>query len=150
MGRTIMQDAQVPDPFWTYAVKFAGHIYNRLPSQRLNWKTPYEVASGQPPNISHMRIPFCKCWMRNHNATGSILSKKGIEGIFFGYTQDANPTSTGHTYLFYNPETHTVTPTTNLTFDESVMPFRDMGRTTTYMNRRCCGISKTFIQGVLF
>ena len=136
MARTMIIAGEAPDTLWTYAVKAAAHILNRMPSARLGNKTPIEAATSKPPNISHLRTLFCRMWKRNNQSTGSVLSPKGIEGIFAGYAQDDAATSSGHAWLFYEPKSHRVTTTTNATFDENIMPFAIMHKSTPFMNRR--------------
>lgn len=57
--RTLLDSAQavifqssLPDEFWPYSLMTTTWMINRLPSRVLDWKTPYEVLFGTPPDMS--------------------------------------------------------------------------------------------------
>ena len=38
------------------------YLQNRTPIKSKKWKTPYELAFGKPPNISHLKIYGCRAY----------------------------------------------------------------------------------------
>jgi transposase InsO family protein len=65
-NRTIMDKAQalhftacLPQNWWEFAIIHAVHLYNRTPVQRLKWKTPYELLTGDLPSLDHLRVFGC-------------------------------------------------------------------------------------------
>ena len=64
--RTLMDKAQamrlqacLPQSWWEFALEHATHVYNRTPSRRLSWQTPYAVLNGEKPTIDHLRVFGC-------------------------------------------------------------------------------------------
>ena len=68
-GRTLMERSRSmqlqaflppslgPETFFT-----TGYALNRTPNKQLGWKTPYEVAYGKPPSLTHMYAYGCKAY----------------------------------------------------------------------------------------
>ena len=43
--------------FWAEALAIIVHVLNRVPRKRLNWRTPFEVLTGQTLNVSaHIQL----------------------------------------------------------------------------------------------
>ena len=75
------------------------HIFPVLPIKDLinedgDPMTPYKLASGKKPSVSHLRVLFCPCVVRK--ATAHVETKtlnmhhqaqKGFRGIFVGIPQ---------------------------------------------------------------
>ena len=51
----MMSFAQLPDPFWGYAVETATYILNMVPTKNVS-KTPYELWKGRKGSLHHFRI----------------------------------------------------------------------------------------------
>ena len=50
-------------------------------------KTPYELYKGRKPNISHLRVVGCKCFILNNGKDSLGKSDaKADENIFLGYS----------------------------------------------------------------
>lgn len=49
--RCLLFQADLPQKFWAEAVNTANYVCNRLPSNSLNRKTPYELWNGVAPDI---------------------------------------------------------------------------------------------------
>lgn len=54
-ARAIRIGSKLPQSLWPEVVKAAGYILNRTPQERLDWKTPFEVITGNKPKASHLR-----------------------------------------------------------------------------------------------
>lgn len=61
-ARAMHIEAGLPTYLWNKIVQIAGYIMNRTPMQKHNWKTPFEVAVGQSPNLGHLRKIGCKAY----------------------------------------------------------------------------------------
>ena len=68
--RTLMEKAEtmrlqacLPQSWWEFALDHATHVYNRTPIRRLAWQTPYQMANGDKPNISHLRVLGCLAYV---------------------------------------------------------------------------------------
>ncbi len=57
MARTLLQDAGLPNTYWSFAVSHAAHIINRTPTRTLKQSiTPFEAYTGNKPSAAHLRI----------------------------------------------------------------------------------------------
>jgi transposase InsO family protein len=56
MARTMLDEYKTSDRFWAEAVNTACHAINRLYLHRLLKKTPYELLTGNKPNVSYFRV----------------------------------------------------------------------------------------------
>jgi hypothetical protein len=52
ISTTMMDRTGTPASFWLLSLLHTAYILNRLSTERLNWMTPYEKATGQKPDIS--------------------------------------------------------------------------------------------------
>jgi transposase InsO family protein len=65
MARTMLDEFKSPHNFWREAVSTAVHVINRLFLRPLHDKTPYELLTGNKPNLSYFRVFGCKCFVKN-------------------------------------------------------------------------------------
>ena len=103
------------------------HIFPVLPIKDLinedgDPTTPYKLATGNKPSVSHLRVLFCQCFVRK--ATAHVDTKtlnmrhqaqKGFRGIFVGIPQHQKG------YLVYVPSTRKVIMSYDVRFDESFL-----------------------------
>lgn len=54
IARSLAIEANLPEGLWPELISTAAYILNRAPTKSLNFKTPYEVATGKKPSIAHM------------------------------------------------------------------------------------------------
>ncbi|KAI5641000.1 hypothetical protein M9H77_19142 [Catharanthus roseus] len=79
MNRTMMDKVRcllvslgIPKPFWGEAVSTAVYLINRSPSTAINFKTPLELWSGEPPNLSNLRVFGCAAFAHQKEVEGRI------------------------------------------------------------------------------
>ena len=48
--------SNLPRKPWPHVVTHFTSISNRIPVQRIDWKTPFEMVHGRQPDLSHLRI----------------------------------------------------------------------------------------------
>ena len=101
--------------FWEVCTAHAVHVYNNTPMQRLNWKTPMELWTGKPPNLSNFRIFGCKAYVHVHKDKRNKLQPKVEEGMFVGYAEIDG--SKG--YRIWLPHKQSFIESFDVTFDES-------------------------------
>ena len=101
------------------------HIFPVLPIKNLinedgDPTTPFKLATGTKPSVSHLRVLFCPCVV--HKATAHVETKtlnmrhqaqKGIRGIFIGIPEHQKG------YLVYIPSTRKISSSYDVVFDES-------------------------------
>ena len=55
--------ACLPQSYWEFALDHATHVYNRTPSRRLNWQTPFQMMNGTKPMVDHLRVFGCGAYV---------------------------------------------------------------------------------------
>jgi IS30 family transposase len=65
MARCAIIESKVSHKLWHYAVKFAAYTLNRLPTKRIEWRTPFELWTGRKPELQ-----------KPHQQIASTVSKK--------------------------------------------------------------------------
>jgi len=88
MARTMMQHKDVNQDLWADAIKTAVYIKNRVTSRALPvGKTPFELWTGNKPNLGNMRMFGSTCWVVLHKShIDGKIGDKAAKGIFLGYT----------------------------------------------------------------
>jgi transposase InsO family protein len=89
MARTMLDEYRTSDRFWAEAVNTACHAINRLYLHRILKKTPYELLTGNKPNISYFRVFGSKCYILNKKAKNSKFASKAMEGFLLGYDSNS-------------------------------------------------------------
>jgi len=87
MARTMMRHNDVDLDLWAGTIKTAVYIKNRVTSRALPvGKTPFELWTGNKPNVSHMRVFGSTCWVVLHKShIGGKFGDKAAKGVFLGY-----------------------------------------------------------------
>ena len=52
-------DACLPKNWWEFAVDCATHVYNHIPIQHHDWKTPFENLTRMKPDVTHLHVFRC-------------------------------------------------------------------------------------------
>ena len=88
--RAILFQMHIPKRYWYYAVKMANFLRNRtvFNLDSSHHATPFASLYGVSPDLSKLRVPFCKVWY--HTESNDKLDPRASEGIFVGYTKSAN------------------------------------------------------------
>ena len=115
VANSIMAHARVPEVYVYFALMYTTyHIFTVLPIKDLinedgDLTTPYKLATGTKPSVSHLRVLFCPCIVRK--ATAHVEKKtlnmryqaqKGFRGIFVSIQEHQKG------YLVYVPSTRKV------------------------------------------
>ena len=86
MARSMMAHARLPDRYWVEAVDAAAYIRNRTSTSSIKgFKTPYEVWSGEKPNIEHLKVFGCIAYSHIPDSQRQKLDKKAVKLRFVGY-----------------------------------------------------------------
>jgi hypothetical protein len=76
-------------------------------------KTPYELPTGNKPNVSYFRVFESKCYILFKRPKSSKFAPKIYEGFMLSY--DSN----SHSYCVFNKDFGCVEITCNVVFDET-------------------------------
>ncbi|GAA0172098.1 hypothetical protein LIER_25993 [Lithospermum erythrorhizon] len=113
MGRTMLNDNNLPKYFWGHVVDTACHVLNRVFLRPLVNKTPYEMWNGNTPNISYFKVFGCKCYILNTKDKLGKFDSKSNKGIFLGYSKHSRA------YVIYNKKDRTIQESIHVSFDET-------------------------------
>src|SRR6187401_1597019 len=89
-ARTMMAEFNSPYNFWAEALNTACHASNRLYLRKGLNKTPYEILTGNKPNLKYLRVFGRKCFILKKGVRLSKFEARAHEGIFVGYTTNSN------------------------------------------------------------
>ena len=90
-------ESSLPKYFWADAVSTSCYVMNGVLIRPILKKTPYELFNGRKPNISHLRVFGCSCFVLNNGKENmGKFDEKADKGIFIGYP------SNSHAYKVYN------------------------------------------------
>jgi hypothetical protein len=112
MARTMLDEYKTPHNFWGEVITTVIHVSNRLFVHLLYNKMPYEILTGNKPNVSYFHIFRCKCLVKNKKGRLGKFESRSIEGIFVGYADDS------HTYRYYNKSSGCVEVSCDVVFRE--------------------------------
>jgi len=125
LARTMLSESPLPKNFWADAVSTSCYMMNRVLIRQILKKTPYELFNGMKPNISHLNVFGCRCFIMNNGKENTAkFDEKAYNGIFIGYS------STSHAYRVYNKRLMTMEEFVHVVFDEII--HSDQGSTKDY------------------
>jgi len=115
-ARSLLLDSRLEDIFWTEAVNTATYLHCDSPSSSLNHHTPYEILTGQKPELQHLRRFGSTVHMlipqEQRNGKFSSRSRKCI---ILGYVHD-----TTKVWQLWTVESRVI-QASNIRFDETLM-----------------------------
>jgi len=115
LARTMLNEYNVPKYFWADAVSTACYVLNRMLIRPILKITPYELFKGRKPNVAHLKIFGCTCFVLNNGKENlGRFDSKGDEAIFLGYSL------TSKAYRVFNRRTLNVEESMHVVFDEVV------------------------------
>jgi hypothetical protein len=112
-ARTMLDEHKTSYRFWAEAINTACHAIKRLYLHRLLKKTPYELLTGNKPNVSYFRVFESKCYVLHKMAKSSKFAPKVYEGFMLGYN------SNSHGYRVFNKDSRCVETACDAVFDET-------------------------------
>ncbi len=113
MARTMLDEYKTSDRFWAEVGNTACHTTNRLYLHNLVKKTPYELLTGNKPNVSYFRAFEIKCYVLHKRSKSSKFAPKVYEGFLLSY--DSN----SRAYHIFNKNSGCVETTCDAVFDET-------------------------------
>uniref|UniRef100_A0AAV1TT31 Polyprotein n=1 Tax=Peronospora matthiolae TaxID=2874970 RepID=A0AAV1TT31_9STRA len=117
IGRSLLHHAKLEKCFWAEAAMTAIYIKNRLPSPKIDHKTPFEIVYKSKPSVKHMRVFGCRAFILTPREKRLKWDPKACEGMFMGYEEASKA------YRVYDIETDQVVISRDITFDESTFDF---------------------------
>jgi hypothetical protein len=90
MARIMLAEFKSPYNFWAEAINTACHASNQLYLRKGLNKTPYEILTGNKPNIKYFRVFGCKCFYLKKGVHLSKFDSKALESIFVSYAAESH------------------------------------------------------------
>jgi hypothetical protein len=112
MVRCMLTFSKAPQSFWGFALLYASHILNCLPTSTLKGITPAEAWSGNKPDVSNIRIFGSTAYVLIPKEHRTKVAPKARTCVLLGL----NPSAVG--YLLYDPVTRTELHSQDVQFDE--------------------------------
>nr|KYP70579.1 Retrovirus-related Pol polyprotein from transposon TNT 1-94 [Cajanus cajan] len=63
VARALLFQGNLPKSFWGFAVTHVVHLINKVPTQVLGSKSPYQILYGELPDLKHLRVFGCLCYI---------------------------------------------------------------------------------------
>lgn len=118
MARCLLLQSGLPQRFWAEAVNTANHIRNRCPSKSINGRTPFEMLTGNTPDVKYFREFGQHVFILNKGPGIGKFDSRGKAGIFVGYSD----TSKG--YRIWIPEEMKIVVSRDVKFLHTESPMR--------------------------
>ena len=123
-NQTIIEKAQamrftacLPQSWWEFCVLHAVHLYNRTPSQQLNWLTPYEMLYGSAPDVSHFRVIGSGAYVfMPEEQQANKLAPRAELMTFIGFQEGMKG------YLFMRTSNNSIFKSATALFNETLFP----------------------------
>lgn len=123
----MLLDSKLPWEYWGYAVQTFVYLKNRSPHASLYQATPFEQWYKKVPDLTHLRVFGCKCFVlvpqERRTGPGSKLLAKAEQMLFVGYSDIHKA------YKCFNETTLCEVFSPHVTFDE-----RSSSRSIEYPN----------------
>ncbi|KAJ0580529.1 putative RNA-directed DNA polymerase [Helianthus annuus] len=116
-ARALRFEAKLPAKLWGECILTAAYIINRLPSEVIGNKTPYELVLNQEPEYGHMRVFGCLAYYWNTDAKNDKFDVRGKPGVFLGYPHGTKG------YTIYDLGERKMVKSRDVRFVEHVFPF---------------------------
>ncbi|KAG2877875.1 hypothetical protein PC117_g27012 [Phytophthora cactorum] len=113
IGRSMLHHAKLDKCFWAKAAMTAIYVKNRLPSPKIEHKTPFEIVYKSKPSVKHMRVFGCRTYILTPKEKRLKWDPKARAGIFLGYEEVSKA------YRLYDIEAGQVVISRDVNFDES-------------------------------
>ena len=112
VARCMLNEKNMPNYFWADVASTAVYVINRCPTAGVHRMTPEEAWSGRKPDLSHMKIFGCVCYVHVPDDLRTKLDVKSKKCVFIGYSLEQKG------YRCYNPTTKELRVSRDVVFDE--------------------------------
>ena len=86
MSRCMLHEKNLPKEYWAEPANPSVFLLNRLTTNVVNRKTPYEAWCGYKPLIKNLKVFGYLCFTHVPQNKRDKLDKKAEPGVFIGYS----------------------------------------------------------------
>jgi len=86
VARALRFQSFLPIQFWGECVRTAVYLINKLPTDVLKGRSPYEVLHQKIPKLSHLRVFGCLCYA-TRLPKGDKFAPRARKSVFLGYSE---------------------------------------------------------------
>lgn len=109
--------ACLPQSWWEFCIMHALYVYNRMPSLRLKWLTPFKMMNKEQPSVKHFCVLGCRTYVFIPEEVWQNKFTPKVELItFLSYTEDIKR------FIFMRSPNNVVFTATQALFDETMFP----------------------------
>jgi len=114
----LLNDTILPKYFWAEVVNIACYIMNRALIRPILKKTPYELYNDRKPNISHLHVFGCKCFVLNNGKDNLVSLMQNLMKVYSLHSK---------AFRIYNKKTMIIEESIHVAFDETnlILPRKD-------------------------
>ncbi|KAF6527626.1 hypothetical protein HZS61_007964 [Fusarium oxysporum f. sp. conglutinans] len=118
IARKLRIQGNLPQKLWPYIVAHATRLLNRIPVQRKQWQTPFEMVHGRKPNLSNLKIIGSLAYVLIKNKKARPAKAKLQENAVMGWLVGFDATNI---YKVWVPHLDRVIVSRDVQVDEKVM-----------------------------
>ncbi|XP_019257625.1 PREDICTED: uncharacterized protein LOC109235830 [Nicotiana attenuata] len=118
IARALMFQSYVPMRFWGDCIRTTAYLINKLPTEVLQGKCPYEVLHNKQEKVEHLRVFGCLCFASNLPG-GDKFTQRERNSVLIGYSK------TQKGYTLYDLDSKRVSISRDVSFREQVFPFKE-------------------------
>lgn len=82
MVRSMISNSSSPKSLWTYVLKTAMYLLNKVPSKAIH-KTPFELWTYRKPSLRHLHVSGCRAEARVYNQHEKKLESQIVSTLLF-------------------------------------------------------------------
>ncbi|GJU70406.1 zinc finger, CCHC-type containing protein [Tanacetum coccineum] len=112
-SRCMMKATNMPQNFWTEAVRHAIYILNSVPTKALEDITPYEAIKRRKPNLEKLRVFGCIAYAKVPSQRLTKLDDRSSRMVYLGNEQGSKA------YRLFDPTTQKICVSRDVKFKEN-------------------------------
>ncbi|CAA0806503.1 Uncharacterized mitochondrial protein AtMg00710 [Striga hermonthica] len=119
VARSLVFQSKLQENLWPYSLLAAVQIINTFPSEKLGWKSPFELLHGRTPAYNLFRTFGCLCYANKNTPYRKKFDARAVACVFLGFVTGVKG------YRVYDLEGRHVFVSRDVIFYEDQFPFSE-------------------------